>query len=314
LLTGCNFPKAQPLPTLLPESLIPTAIAQTAQALNTAWATQTILAPSTAKPTKAPPTIEPSQQATQPLATLTPTPTETPQESTATPQTDLKPPAGLPNAVIQILNPGPGSRVVSPITVRTNVKLDQKSVLRIELVGEDGRLLMREVRSYNPDKPETLMIGTEVGFELPGVAENGRVQILLEDSKGRIASVNSVDLLLLALGDSELNDASDTFEDIVIQAPRAKALIQGGSVRVTGLARMHSSQPLLIELETSDGKIVGARQVAVTPIPGSTHGTFEIDIPYQVSSATNVRVKVWEPSEKIPGILHLSSVEVLLSP
>jgi hypothetical protein len=146
------------------------------------------------------------------------------------------------------------------------------------------------------------------------VAENGWLQIVQEDSKGRIASVNSVDLLLLALGDSELNDAPDTFEDIVIQAPRAKALIQGGNVRVTGLARMHSSQPLLIELETSDGKIVGTRQVSVTPIPGSTHGSFEIDIPYQVSSPSQVRIKVWEPSEKIHGILHLSSVEVLLSP
>jgi Immunoglobulin-like domain of bacterial spore germination len=198
--------------------------------------------------------------------------------------------------------------------MRANVKLDLKTVLRIELVGEDGRLLMREVRSYNLDKPQTLTLGTKVGFELPGVAENGRLQIILEDSKGRTASVNSVDLLLLALGDSDINDVTDTFEDIVIQAPRSKALVQGGSVRVGGLARMHSNQPLLIELETGDGKIVGTRQVMVTPIPGSTHGSFEIDIPYQVSSAVQVRVKVWEPSEKIPGILHLSSVEVLLSP
>jgi hypothetical protein len=33
-----------------------------------------------------------------------------------------------------------------------------------------------------------------------------------------------------------------------------------------------------------------------------------------VDYTTRVRVKVWEPSETIPGIVNLSSVEVLISP
>jgi hypothetical protein len=44
------------------------------------------------------------------------------------------------------------------------------------------------------------------------------------------------------------------------------------------------------------------------------YGTFAIDVPYTVDYTTRVLVKVWEPSERIPGIVNLSSVEVLISP
>jgi hypothetical protein len=126
--------------------------------------------------------------------------------------------------------------------------------------------------------------------------------------------VTSTNLILLSLGQADINLPNDLLENIVINTPEERMLIQGGSIRVAGLARQRTDQALLIELETTDGKIVGTRQVSLTPDPGSTHGTFAIDVPYQVSSPTKVKLKIWLPDDRIPGIIYLSSVEVLLSP
>jgi hypothetical protein len=198
--------------------------------------------------------------------------------------------------------------------LRAAVKPGPESVVRIELLGEDGRLLMREIRSYQNPKNEWFSLGSEVIFGINAVAEAGRLQIGVEDEHGRLKSLSSVDLLLFSMGKQDLNQPLDQLENIVLESPRSNTLIQGGTMRVAGLARPRSTQPLIIEILTSDGRIVGTRQVSVTPSPGNMYGTFAIDVPFIVDYTTRVRVQVWEPGDKIPGIVNLSSLEVILSP
>lgn len=224
------------------------------------------------------------------------------------------PPPGIPDAAIQITQPGTASLVTSPFLLRAVTRILPRSTVRIELLGEDGRLLMREVRSYNPERQSNLILGAEISYEIGAVAEAGRLQVSLLDEYNRFVAVSSIDLILLSIGDTLINPQADSLEDIVIQSPSERSLIQGGMLRVSGLARLRTRQPLLIELQSSDGKIVGSRQVNVEAMPGSSYGTFLIDVPYTVSSTTRVRLIVWEPGELIPGITHLSSVEVILSP
>ena len=85
-----------------------------------------------------------------------------------------------------------------------------------------------------------------------------------------------------SMGNQDLNQPIDQHENIYIESPRPNRLIKGGKMRVAGLARARSRQPLMIEIRASDGRIVGTRQVSVTPSPGSTYGTFAIDVPYTV--------------------------------
>jgi hypothetical protein len=186
--------------------------------------------------------------------------------------------------------------------------------VRVELLGEDGRLLLREVKAYSLPRNQGILIGRDIDFAINAVAEAGRLQVIIEDEYKRLVAVASLDLVLLSLGNPDLNQPGDTLENIVINAPQENTLIQGGIMRVSGLARTRTDQPLLIELRTSDGKIVGTRQVAVTPVLGSSYGAFEIDVPYSVDSATRVRLAVWEPGVRIPGIVHLSSLEVMVGP
>lgn len=186
--------------------------------------------------------------------------------------------------------------------------------VQIELLGEDGRVLMREIKIYNSPPGARVTMGMEVSFEITAAAELGRIQISTADENGRTSALASSDMILLSVGEADYTPAGDNFEIIVIQQPRPKALIQGGTMRVSGLASPRSERPLMIELHTKEGKIVGTRQVAVESSDTGQYGNFAIDVPYDISAPTQVRLVVWEAGDRIPGIVHLSSLEVLLSP
>ena len=314
-LASCSIIANSPLPTPYPTEYLPTVIAMTVTAQGIVVRADNAVAAASATPDKPPPSPEP---------TLTETPSPTPSPRIATPtllpsptQPSLDsplPPENVLPSTVQILSPGPASKVTSPFTLRASAKPGPESVIRIELLGEDGRLLMREVRSYQTLQNEWVSLDSDISYGINSVAENGRLQLSVEDEHGRIKSLSSVDLLLLSTGKQDLNQPLDQQEDIVIESPRSNTLIQGGTMRVTGLARPRSTQPLMIELSTSDGRIVGTRQVSVTPLPENLYGEFAIDVPFTVDYTTRVRVQVWEPGDKIPGIVNLSSLEVILSP
>jgi hypothetical protein len=314
LLVSCSDFSETPVPTLYPTEHIPTVIAMTLEA-------QGIDLNPDEQP-QASRTVPPSPtSASQPTQVSSPSPTHA--VSTPAPETTPIPPAidqgpiptgDIPTSINQILRPGPNSKVVSPFTMRAAVKPGDNSVVRIELLGQDGQLLMREVRTYQSLETAWLSLGSEITFGINSPAEPGRLQISIEDEHGRLKSVSSTDLVLQSMGNQDLNQAADELEDIVLESPRANLLIQDGTMRVAGMARPRSTQPLRIEIVTSDGKIVGTRQVSAIPAEGNQYGTFAIDVPYSITSTTRVRVQVWEPGSRIPGIINLSSVEVLLSP
>jgi hypothetical protein len=310
MLSSCSSAADAPISTLYPTEHLPTVISMTvaAQEIELPKNDPGTIIDQTA--TIAAPTAQPTQTPSQvPF-------TEIPTNTTASPQSleNPPPPAGIPQSPNQIISPGSGSKVISPFILRAAIKAGQNSAVRIELLGEDGRLLMREIRGYQSPQNDWISLGSEVSYGINGAAEAGRLQVSTEDEHGRLESVSSVDLILQSADNQDLHLPPDLLEDIVLESPSANRLIQDGKVRVSGLARTRSAQPLRIEIVTSDGKIVGTRQVSVTLSEGNSYGTFAIDVPYIVSSTQRVRVQVWEPGDRIPGIVNLSSVEVLLSP
>lgn len=307
ILSGCSSTAATPVPTLYPTQYVPTVIAMTVAAQEIESPTQnpeeliTVTASQTLSPSPTPSRVPP---------TVTPTPTSDPNRTFE----NLPPPDGIPQSPNQIISPGSGSIVVSPFILRAAIKPSQNSVVHIELLGEDGRLLMREIRTYQAPQTEWISLGSEVSFGVNGTEEPARLQISLEDEHGRLESISSVELILKSSGDQDLHLPSDLLEDIVIESPPANRLIQAGKMRISGIARTRSDQPLRIEIVSSDGKIVGTRQVSVTYSEDNSYGTFAIDVPYTLIDTQKARVQVWEPGDRIPGIVNLSSVEVLLAP
>jgi hypothetical protein len=216
-----------------------------------------------------------------------------------------------PIAAIQILAPGPASKVVTPIHVSAYLKPGARGNIRVDLFGEDGRLLVRKILVYAPNVATHML--TDMDFEIPGAAEAGRLVISTEDPEGRTMALASVDVLLMSMGEADINPPGDLLEDIIIQEPSKSTFIQGGKVVVSGLARMQSNEPLLIEMIAADGGHIGPVRLVNVPVSSDGgYSLFAAEVPYSVSQPTWVRLIVYENPGRIPGTSHLSSIEILL--
>jgi hypothetical protein len=229
------------------------------------------------------------------------------------PPVDTLSPA-IPEAHIQINRLGELSLVTSPIQAPLHLTERIVRVVRIELYGEDGRLLARDVRNFDDIPWGANQFTENLEFEIDAAAELSRLVVSVEDRFGRLTDVNSVNLVLLSTGMAKLNPASALWQRIIIQEPQSKSLVQGGKLIVSGRARLNSDQPLHVMLITEDGKIVGQRLAGVTiSIPGD-YGTFITEVPYTVKDLIFALLVVYEDGNPISDIAHLSSTEVILAP
>lgn len=320
VLVGCTTAGPRLSETSVPAQQLPTAIALTIQALEESQdAVETPTSPAPfATPTytdspeppplpqeAASPPSEPSPTPETPVVTRRP-PTSTPT-ATATPQAQA--------AYLQISRPGPASRVVSPLRVGASVFPGARGNVRVELLGEDGRVLVRKIQTYQAQPNARVNVNLELEFEITAVAEAGRLVVSTEDAQGRLIALASVDLVLLSFGEEDINPPGDLLERLVIREPARNLLIQGGSVVVSGMARPVGGDPLLVQMFNNSGQQIGpSRLVSVTPNPDGSHAPFSVEVPYTVTSPTWVRIHLSERDFRIPSTLHLSSVEVLLSP
>ncbi len=249
-----------------------------------------------------------------PRPTWTPTPTYT-RRPTPTPPTPTETPLpGIPNASIQISRPGELSKIASPLRFNASLISEDAKRITIELYGEDGRLLVRQVRSYAAAPGRRTYLSLELPFEIKATAEIARLVLSMTDAKGRTLALNSVNLILLAVGQSDINPSSAMQEAIIIEQPTPLALIQGGNLLVTGKARPNTDLPLMVQLITEDGNIVGQRLTAVSTRPPGGYGDFFVEVPYKVTTLTPVRLIVYEGGETISKMTHLSSILIVLSP
>lgn len=320
---GCQLlPELEEVPTLIPEEHLPTAIALTAEALTLPTPTfqpagqggggapgdlpESVLMPS--------PTPEPSRT---PAPSLTPTefpPTPTPTYILSKPA-EIKLPDKIPYGEIQILNPGPLSKVVSPIQVHAYLNPGEDDRVRVALYGEDGRLLVRHVLSYSAPPSYKVHLKVDLEYEISGAAEAGRLEISTRDEYGRTDALATTDLILLSEGQADINPPLDLYEDIIVQHPVPSALIQDGEIIVQGFTRRYPGEQLLVELVNFRGGIVGSKVIGVSREElAEGYRFFMGEIPYQVSTPSWIRVQVTARDGAMSGTQHVSSVRVLVSP
>jgi hypothetical protein len=316
LLPACNAFRQPELPTPLPPEFLPTAIALTLEAGNPTREAQTSLSPSeniapaeTTPPTETispPPMATSTQPATEiPATLLLGTPTSGPT-LTATPE--------FPIAGVQIFKPGELSKVASPIEISAYLRPGDRGRVTLELFGEDGRQLVRQIKSFNSTPGARVNLNAELEFGIQAAAEVGRLVISAQDQAGRLVVLNSVDLILLSLGQADINPSDALLEDIIIQQPVVNTLVQGGTLVVAGLADPNTDRPLHVEILNDKNQVVGQRLAAVDRPAEGGYGTFAVEVPYQVSGFSSVRLIVYEDGERMSPIRHLSSVEFMISP
>lgn len=313
LASACGDYQSPFLPTPLAEDYLPTAIALTVEA------GVTPLPPAETPPPPDTEGMETGETPVQGDPTATPSPTLRPTlpEATPAPVTPAitpTPTPDFPEDAIEIYNPGELSKIISPFHLYAYMRPRAGRLARIELFGEDGRLLVRQIKEYEFDSGAWANLSLDIDFEISATAEMGRLVISVEDEYGRLVAVNSVDLVLLSLGTADLNPSDSVLERILIQDPRPKALIQGQQVQVSGLARREDGTQLIGQLIDEEGKVIGLRVFGVSRTEQDPYGTFSAEIPYEVDDLTAVRLVVFESGEPVSPVRYLSSVEILLSP
>lgn len=318
-LGGCNLPNNAMLPTPLPAEALPTVIAATMAAHEASLLGSQVPAPlpeETGQVTPQPSaTLEPSPTPQPILAQPTDSQTPATLVSEATPTTPtLTPFPELPIAGIQVFKPGDLSKVVSPIDVSAYLRPGAGGRVTIELFGEDGRLLVRQIRVYDVTPGARVNLAEKVPYQISAAAEVGRLVISMADEANRTIALNSIDLILLSLGEADINPSDALQEFIYIKQPALKRLVQGGSVLVSGLARTFTDQPLVVHLIAEDGRVVGQRVVGVGERLTNGYGEYAVEVAYNVRALTPVRVTIYEIGLPVSPIRYLASLEVVLGP
>jgi len=311
IAAGCDVLPWSAAPTYIPEEHIPTLIEMTAQALVDGG----LVTPPTPDPTAIPTITD--------TPTITPSPVDTVEPAlnvvmdTPVPLTLPDP---LPQAEIQIINPGRLSRVISPFNLHVYLappknEQEENSTYMISLYGDDGRILEREVLTREEGESENSHLVMDFNFDITGEAETARLEVSAVDSYNRITSLDSTDVILLSDGNPEIKSILDLYASMIIQQPIPSTLIQGGVLIVQGLTRFAPDDQLLVELVNRDGNQVGSAELPVAEDDlGNGFRPFSGEIPYQVSSSSWIRVQVVARDGKFSGIQQLISVEVLVSP
>jgi hypothetical protein len=305
LLADASLPAGNPLTT-------PSRTPRGARATRTPTQTYTPLAPeeqlatfyaeSTLTATAA---GTPSKGQRAPTRTRTPTPTPT-----------ITPTPLPPFAVLRIDRPGRMSKLTSPFRTELGVTPGDDGRIHIDLIGEDGRYITRQILSYGSYQGKSIGITPEIDFQIDAVAETARLVITIYDKFGRIRHLTSTDLILLSIGDTEINPTNGQREAYIVRTPKTGDIITGGKVTVIGLARPVNDSPLILELIDESGNVVGQQSITVPPPTAEiSHTPFTVTIPYKVTDVTPVRLTLHQQSTtRIPGTVELATRELILAP
>lgn len=290
LIAGCTpVPTQSPIPTPYPPGYLPTVIAMTADAANDAATQAAITVIPTGSPTDVPePTLSPS-----PMATFT---------ATTIP--------GHEPAAIQILSPGPMSKLVSPIILKMNIVVADTEKAQIDLYAEDGSLLSRTVKKV-PLSGVGVYQQLKIPFEIRTAAEVARITISTSDKAGRIQSLNSVRVLLLSSGTNEITPPGNPSEPVGVFSPTLKDSASGGVLKIRGDVWPFNLNPIFLELIGPDGKSLGLRILTIEQLNPQM---FVTTIPYKVSEPTLARLTIRQNDDRMDGQFYVYSQEIMLNP
>ncbi len=226
--------------------------------------------------------------------------------------TPLPPLVNMPLEQLAIYAPGPGSQLTSGFRLNGWGGPSFNDRVLIRLLGEDGTVLSKgwrylSVLSGNPGR-----FNATINFNIDHVAEEARLEISMQSWRDRQTThISTVNLTLLSTGTALIHPARRGAEKLAILSPREGKVVSGGVALVQGAGWVDSDTPLSVDIINNRGESLGSAQVELDSPAIGQLGTFSVEVPYQIPFQQWVHITVYEPSTgKIPGIIHLTSVEV----
>ncbi len=238
--------------------------------------------------------------------------TPTQPEVTARPPED--PAAALPPESIMILEPGPGSRLASPLRVVGEADPTFEQSLGVRLILEDGTLLAVLPAQIQAELGQRGPFEVDVPFSVTQ-QQQAFLQVFADSARdGGITHLSTIGLILLPSGEATILRREPYPEQIHITSPAAGEVVQGGLMRITGIAVASFEQTLVVKLLDEDGALLVSKPITLAAEEWGIHAPFEISLDYHISAPQAGRVVVRDPSPAFPGDQHVSSVEIRLEP
>ncbi len=297
LLSACSQ-ITQSTPTPLPPNYLSTAVALTGQA---AFATADGLTPS-------------------PMPAEIAVSTELPIPSTEIPSPTPTFAAGFTDlAQIHFLAPGPASSVISPIHLQVMLVSGESEIVRVDLLGEDGRVLYHRDFEKVTRNLKGIFRRVDIKFVIRAVTEAGYIRISSKDDFGRIQALNTMPVLLYSIGSAQINPPGNMiYERVMVEGLKEKTDFYAGEVSLKGRIWPFNDQPVIVELILADGRPISTR---ILTFAGIETQPFETTLPYKVTEPTLARLtfrqdnpllSVTDP--ELAKYVYVYSVEVTLNP
>ena len=241
------------------------------------------------------------------------TPTETSPTTAASPSGQNNPTqtTRVYQAPVQINNPSTGSRVKSPIQVVSQLNIKGVKLVRIELRGEDGRLLARILKSPSGFPWSSATVSIPLLFEIRAAEEPAILSVSVEDRDGRVIALNSSEILLVKDGVQNLLEPHFGGGPIIILEPGEGEIVSGGTLAVSGSVEPDVVFPLKIELISGDGRLIGQQWIRDIR---TEDRSFSAEVRYTTAEVTPARLFVYSKGGRGDQILHLNSIKVTLNP
>ncbi len=259
---------------------------------------------------------------TAPPATMQPAPTiaVTITQSSATEVTETAGPSASTAAdpaaqeAILILQPGPGSRLTSPLVVQGEADSTFEQNLGVQLLLPDGTVLSQGNAQIQAEMGQRGPFTVEIPFSISS-EQQAFVQVFSSSARdGGILHLASSGVTLLPAGEPAINEAGSRSEQISILEPAPGAQIAGGAAHIEGWGWASFEQTLVIELLDASGDVIGSQPVTVQSAEMGRPGPFQADISYMIDSEIPGRVVIRDISPAFGGDSHRTSVEVMLAP
>lgn len=254
----------------------------------------------------APSTAEPQS----PTETQAPTPAPTEPAVIATQPSSNQ---GQQEAIL-ILQPGPGSRVTSPLHVAGEADSTFEQALVVRLVLDDGTVIALEPVTIQSELGQRGPFETDIYFSIAGERQ-AFLQVFSTSARdGGVTHLSTVGVTLAESGAVDIRPVTDTAERIRIDSHTPGAEISSGIVHIEGFALASFEQTLVVEILDVDGNVIAFQPVLVQAPDWGIPGPFSADIPLEILAAGPGRIVVRDPSPAYDGDIHLASVEVSLVP
>ncbi|MDY6873888.1 MAG: hypothetical protein SVR81_07990 [Chloroflexota bacterium] len=221
--------------------------------------------------------------------------------------------AALPAPSMSIRSPGDGATVTSPIAVSAEMVPGADGLVRLALIDQRNNTLSRRLLRIDSDLDTPIPFTASLPFELPGPDTEALLTLSTQDIYHRPLALRSVLLTLTTSGEPQVASPRAADPWLEITFPEPLDILTGGQFTVRGSVKPITDNPVIFELITDSGGVIGSAQLAVSE-PGKT-APFEQLLSYgYINKIRDVRLVVRQTIDGYGANVVLDSLLLALLP